>query len=139
MGIVIYFPFGIPQVYLILDPYWYSHLFPICVCRCFTHKIPIWAFSYISHLGSPRFPPYGTHIGINIYFPFGFTQVDPIINPYGHLHMCPTWVFPDFSIILPICALSYISHLGSPRFVPYGTHIGIHIYFPFVFAQGVSI
>ena len=74
-------------------------------------------------------------MGVHICFPFGFTQVDPIINPYGHLHMNPTWVFPDFSLILPIWAFSYISYLGSPRFVPYGTLIGIHIYFPFVFAQ----
>ena len=74
-------------------------------------------------------------MGVHICFPFGFTQVYAIIYPYGHLHMFPTWVFPDFSLILPIWAFSYISHLGSPRFVPYGTHIGIHIYFPFVLSN----
>ena len=163
MGVHIRFPFWFTQINPIINAYGHLHLRPIWVFPDFSLILPIWAFSYISHLGSPRFHPYGTHIGIYIYFtfmfarvlpirkpywrshwfpigfPFGFTKVDPIINPYGHFHMFPTWVFPDFSLILPIWAFSYISHLGSPRFVPYGTHIGIHIYFPFVFAKGVPI
>ena len=155
MGIHICFPFGFTQVHPIINPYGHLQMCPTWVFPDFPIILPIWAFSYISHLGSPRFHPYGTHIGIYIYFTFMFARVLPIRKPYWRSHWFPIWVyqgwphklpiwalshvshlgFPRFSLILPIWAFSYISYLGSPRFAPYGTHIGIHIYFPFVFAQ----
>ena len=135
MGIHICFPFRFTQVQPIMNQFLHLHIFLTRVCPDCSHNWPTWAFSYISHLGSPRFVPYGTHIGVYIYSPFVFAQVLPIRNPYGRSHWFPIWVYPGWPHNLPTWALTHVSHLGFPKFFPDFTHMGILIYFLFGFSQ----
>ena len=88
MGIFIYFPFGVPQVYPIWDLYWYSHLFPICFCPGFTHKIPIWDGPSNFPYGLPNMGPTRDTYGICMGSPLPRWPRWPGLFPYGpHMGM----------------------------------------------------
>ena len=80
MGVHICFLFGFTRVDPIISPYWHLHMhvshlvlprlfqyklthmgtriyFPFGFPQVVPHMIPIWAFTFVSHLGLPRFNP----------------------------------------------------------------------------------